>query len=539
MDRSKDEPIGEPECDIDLLELAFRDSPYGLLYSDAVSGALTCNEAAERIFHVQPGKAIGRDFHDLVRLFVRLDGSPFPPDEDPVSVCLTTRNPVFGAVAGTPGGPGESPRWMRLDAVPRFRGGTGVLQGVLVWMNDVTGDVELGKAEKSSRDRFTSLFDHMSEGVALHEVVYDQSGRAIDYRIVGANPRYEFHVGIPREAAIGKLGSEVYGTSPAPYLEEFCGVAASGKEYYFETYFPPLDKHFRISVAPLGPGGFATIFFDISESKRVQCERERLLSELERKNRELESIVYVASHDLRSPLVNIQGFGARLERDSARLSSVVEAVARGDGDAVRRARELADEAIPRSLDFIRAGAAKIDRLIAGLLKLSRIGRMALVRRDLDMDAMFGEIVKAMSFQIESSGASVEIGSLPLCSGDPDQISQVFSNLLDNAIKYRSKDRKPAIVVTGRAKGRCSEYSVEDNGIGIPSGRLERVFDVFCRLDPDDGIEGEGLGLALVRQIVERHGGRITVESELGAGSRFIVLLPGKGVADEIYRCEDD
>jgi len=112
-------------------------------------------------------------------------------------------------------------------------------------------------------------------------------------------------------------------------------VAESGIPRQFETYFPPLDKHFLISVAPFGEDGFATIFFDISELKRGQAGRERLVAELERKNKELESIVYVASHDLRAPLVNIQGFGQRLERDCVELARRSEAAAASvaSGDA--------------------------------------------------------------------------------------------------------------------------------------------------------------------------------------------------------------
>ena len=216
-----------------------------------------------------------------------------------------------------------------------------------------------------------------------------------------------------------------------------------------------------------------------------------------------------------------------------------EAASAGDAEAAAAARELALSSIPRSLEFVRAGAAKIDALISGLLRLSRIGRAAISRRELDMEAMLGQIVKAMSFQIESAGARVDIGCLPPCSGDPDQISQVFSNLLDNAIKYRSPYRPLVVSVAGRARGLCSEYSVADNGIGMPADRVERAFEIFCRLEPEDGIEGEGLGLTLARQIVERHGGAMRVESELGAGSRFVVLLPGKESEGEDCRCQDD
>jgi signal transduction histidine kinase len=515
----------DPAAEDEFLGMAFLDSPYGIVCHDEESRVIACNRAAERILGLSSAETIGRDVYDPRWGAIREDGSPFPVEDFPVTVCLRTGVGVRDAVLGIWDPSLGRNKWLRIDALPRREAGSAARRGAVAWIADITAQVEASRAEKKSRDLFASLFGHMNEGVALHEVVFGPDGRPSDYRIVDVNPRYASHVGIVREAAIGKLGSEVYGTSPAPYLDEFCGVPLTGSPYSFETYFPPLDKHFRISVAPLGPRGFATIFFDITDSKHAEAERERLLAELERKNKELESIVYVASHDLRSPLVNIQGFGARLERDCAELSAIAGAVAGGDGAAAARVDGICRESMPRSLEFIRASGTKMDRLIAGLLRLSRTGRAALAPVELDVELMLREILKAMSFQVEKSGASVEIGSLPACMGDADQIAQVFTNLLDNAIKYRAEDRRLLVRVEGRRVGAASEYSVSDNGIGIAPDRIERVWEIFCRLEPDDGVGGEGLGLTLARRIIERHGGAIRAESELGKGSRFIVTLP--------------
>lgn len=514
-----------PSAEGEFLEMAFHESPYGIVCHDEASRVIACNRAAERILGISSEEALGRDVYDPRWGAIREDGSPFPVEDFPIAVCLRTGESVRDAVVGVWDPALGRNKWLRIDAMPRGGDGSSARPGAVAWIADITEQVEAGKAEKKSRDFFSMLFGHMNEGVALHELTFGPDGRPSDYRIIDVNPRYESHVGIAREAAVGKLGSEVYGTSPAPYLDEFSGVPLTGRPCSFETYFPPLDKHFRISVAPLGPRGFATIFFDITDSKRAEAERERLLAELGRKNKELESIVYVASHDLRSPLVNIQGFGARLERDCAELSAIAAAAAGGDGAAAARVDGICRESMPRSLEFIRASGTKMDRLIAGLLRLSRTGRAALMPVELDVELMLREILKAMSFQVEKSGASVEIGTLPACMGDADQIAQVFTNLLDNAIKYRAAERRPLIRVEGRRVGAASEYTVSDNGIGIDPDRLERVWEIFCRLDPDDGAGGEGLGLTLARRIVERHGGAVRAESEPGAGSRFIVTLP--------------
>jgi signal transduction histidine kinase len=286
--------------------------------------------------------------------------------------------------------------------------------------------------------------------------------------------------------------------------------------------------HFLISVAPLGPDGFATIFFDISSSKRAEAERERLLAELERKNKELESIVYVASHDLRSPLVNIQGFGTRLEKDCAELAELVGAMvdgAEGDAGLADEIEAIALTRLPKSLDFIRSSGRKMDKLISGLLNLSRVGRAELAQERLDMDALLADIASSVAFQLEKAGATLEIGSLPPCLGDGEQIAQSFSNLRDNALKYRSPERPLRISVMGRRVGDEAEYVVTDNGIGIAAEHFEKIWELFYRLDPSDGTAGDGLGLSLVRRIVDRHGGRVSLESERGSGSRFIVTLP--------------
>ncbi|MCX6031008.1 MAG: ATP-binding protein [Chloroflexi bacterium] len=257
-----------------------------------------------------------------------------------------------------------------------------------------------------------------------------------------------------------------------------------------------------------------------------QEERGRLLDEVERKNKELESIIYVASHDLRSPLVNIQGFSQRLQKSSGEL---VRLLTQPDVPETLRlaAAPILEERIPTALHFIQASSAKMDGLINGLLRLSRVGRVVLSPAQLDMNGMFEAILATLAFQLEKASAAVDVESLPSCWGDGGQINQVFSNLLDNALKYRDPDRSLRIRVTGRVEGGKAVYTVADTGRGIPLDHQERIWEVFHRLDPQGSAPGEGLGLALVRRIVERHHGRIWVESAPGRGSAFFVELPTK------------
>ena len=261
---------------------------------------------------------------------------------------------------------------------------------------------------------------------------------------------------------------------------------------------------------------------DITERKRVEKERERLNEELMKKNRELEQILYVTSHDLRSPLVNIQGFGRELADSVDTVSSIISNEALPSQTKDKLISILGQE-IPESLQFISRGTAKMDSLLSGLLRVSRLDRSALTIKQLDMNSIMSDIANTFEFQLKNADIELQIERLPSCRGDDFQINQMFTNLMDNAVKYLDPGRHGIIRVSGERTNGMVVYCVEDNGIGIARSHHDRIFEIFHRLDPKRG-EGEGLGLNIVRKIAERHNGTIWVESEPGKGSRFYVSL---------------
>lgn len=268
-------------------------------------------------------------------------------------------------------------------------------------------------------------------------------------------------------------------------------------------------------------GSFTAIIKNITERKKDEKERENILGELKYKNRELEQIIYVTSHDLRSPLVNITGFGKELNYAFKQVSSILKDVNIPTSLNEKLVPAL-EEDIPEALEYIHKSTLKMDSLLSGLLRISRMGRAKLNISRLDMNELMSEVAGSFEYQIKSAGITLEIGDLPSCSGDPSQINQVFSNLLDNAIKYLDPNRKGIIKISGTKQ---QIFCVDDNGIGIAKEHNDKIYDIFHRLNPKN-TSGEGLGLSIVRKVLEKHGGKIWVESKPGKGSKFFVLLPG-------------
>ncbi len=375
------------------------------------------------------------------------------------------------------------------------------------------------KAEKALREserKLGALFSSMTEVVALHDLVFDAEGRPVNYRITGCNAAFTKSTGIPKEAAVGRLATEVYGTETAPYLQEYGTVALTGEPHTFETYFAPMDKHFFISVVSPGENSFATVTADITSIKKA----EQLI---EAKNKELEQVVYVASHDLRSPLVNVDGYSRELEYSVEDLLRALDDESLAPSEREGAIRALLPD-ITDSLRRIRGSAKQMDALLGGLLKLSRLGRAALAIGPVDMNELMAELSSSLQFQVREAGATLRVGRLPACRGDAVQLIQVFSNLLGNALKYLDPQRPGEIAVEGRIEQDRAVYLVRDNGIGIAPQHQEKIFQLFHRLNPSES-EGEGLGLTIVRQILGRLDGEVAVESAPGTGSTFTITLP--------------
>jgi len=395
---------------------------------------------------------------------------------------------------------------------------------------------------EGTEERLRAILQTAVEGI----ITIDEHGI-----IESMNPAAETTFGFKASEVIGK---NVSCLMPAPYRDEHdtymsnylrtghAKIIGIGREVIGRrkdgSVFPMDLAVSEIKLA--GRRLFTGFVRDITERKRSEAKLAELAQTLVEKNKELETIVYVASHDLRSPLVNIQGFSKELARSCERLQARLSGMGIAQSSKASSVRELPEpdnrelttllkEEIPEALDFIQAGVAKIDSLLSGFLRYSRLGRAALRIEKLDMNQLMDSIIRAMEFQIQRAGATLDVEKLPECVGDATQVSQIFSNLLDNALKYLDPKRPGIISVSGRTDKNNSIYVVRDNGIGIAAEHQHKIFEIFHRLNPSVG-EGEGLGLTIAQRLLERQNGRIWVESEPRKGSVFFVSLPNGGQA---------
>ena len=241
---------------------------------------------------------------------------------------------------------------------------------------------------------------------------------------------------------------------------------------------------------------------DITERKEAEKVLKLRLDELARSNAELEQFAYISSHDLQEPLRMIASYLQLLERRY-----------KGELDA------KADKYIKFSVD----GATRMQNLIDDLLDFSRVTTQANELKPTDLESVYTEVLSNLEVLISENDAIIKHETLPIIIADKTQISQVFQNLINNAIKFRSKDQ-PKINITVKEEDNQWLFAVQDNGIGIDPKHSDRIFEVFKRLHKRRDYPGTGIGLAICRKIIERHGGRIWVESELGKGSIFYFTL---------------
>lgn len=364
---------------------------------------------------------------------------------------------------------------------------------------DITERKLAEEALLESETRFSTLFHEMTEAVAMHKLVFNEKGEPVNYEILEINPAYYKQTGLAYNEIVNRLITEVFNLNEPPFLKELADVAMFGKKCNIETYYEPLERHLKISAISPGKNKFATVIEDVTAQKKYE-------KELKNKNEELERFTYTVSHDLKSPLVTIKGFVGMLEQDIANQNEA----------------NIADD-----INRIKSATDKMTSLLSDLLQLSRVGRIINPPVFVSMNTIINDAVELVSGLLNERNVNVIISKdLPDVYVDKQRIVEVWQNLIENAVKFLGEQQKPEILINYYKEDTKFIFSILDNGVGIDRKYFNTVFGLFNKLDNKS--EGTGIGLALVRRIVEVHGGEIWVESEgLGKGAKFSFSIPCK------------
>lgn len=389
---------------------------------------------------------------------------------------------------------------------------------------NITERKQAEQALQVSESNYRSIFNSVNDAIFVHDIEAA--------KILHTNEKASEMFGYTKEQLLKltvtdlSLGEHPYTQEEAqrlvrktaeegPQLVEWIVKQKNGQLFWAEVSL-------RVAVIE-GENRVLAILRDITERKEAEQATYNLNKELEAKNKELESILYAVSHDLKSPLVNIQGFGYELSQSYDLIRSAL--TSKGKAAEMEKGVDIAlNEDIPNALDFILTSSIKMDSLLSGLLDYCRLGTAAMDLRTIDMNTMMTDVSENIEYQIKETKAEVDIEPLPSCPGDPSQINRVFTNLVTNALKFLDESRPGQIRICGRSQDDQSIYCVEDNGIGIAPEHQEEIFEIFYQLEPEKR-KGDGLGLTIVKRIIDRHNGRIWVESEKGKGSKIFVSLP--------------
>lgn len=367
-------------------------------------------------------------------------------------------------------------------------------EGNLLFIEGFISDItEQRDAQKALNDQ-NELLRRILQNLSFPVLYKDLKGHILD-----CNHDFCDYIGKPYEQIIGKTAWDLLPNQQARIIEKTDKkVLSSMSDYREEQQLVYADGRVIDSVFQKSlffnaeglPQGFIEVYFDISERVKAEKIIKKQLKDLERINSELEYFTYTVSHDLRSPLVTING-SLNLLREDIKSNDLVQ--------------------IDEGLQRISSATKRMHNLLENLLHLSRIGRVSNPLSNFSMFEVASEVKSYLHGILQESSATLQIKELPEVYGDRSRISQVLQNLVENAVKFRQPERELFIEIGCRNQNGQNIFYVSDNGIGIDPGQLESVFIMFRKLD--SGRDGTGLGLALVKRIVEFHGGRVWAESE--------------------------
>ena len=366
-----------------------------------------------------------------------------------------------------------------------------------MFIRDITERRRVEEALGESEERYRTLFESIDEGFCIIEKMHTTRGELVDFRYLTANPAFARYTGL--DDVVGRTMREVVPGELQEWYDTYDAVLRNGEPIRFERSLLTNGRVLELYASRVEDGTgrrVAVVFNDITKRKRVE-------EEIRRSNAELQQFAYIASHDLQEPLRMVIGYLTILER---RYSDKLDTDAQG------------------YIQFAVDGGKRMRELIDDLLRYSRVETQGKNFDMVDMDGVVLRVIDVLEIPIGESKAEVVIDPLPPIFADEHQMVQVMQNLIGNAIKFRGPESLRIRISATPGSGEWI-FSVKDNGIGLKMENAERIFQMFQRLNNRGKIEGTGIGLAIAKKTVERHGGRIWVESEEGKGATFFFTIP--------------
>ena len=391
---------------------------------------------------------------------------------------------------------------------------------IAITFTDITARKKAFEDVEENRNLLNNILQYSPSGIAVSEVIRNESGEVTDAKVVMVNDITEQFTGVPKSVSLSKTISEIAPNAMESGLFQMAThTLATGISFRTQYFFPPNNVWLELGVSKMDENRLVNIYSDITETKQTQLRLENLVEELKRSNASLEEFTYAASHDLKEPIRKIRIFADRLkESHSANMDS--------EGK--------------RILERLLTSSLRMRLLVDDLLSYSLISMNEMEAEKVNLQEKVQKVLEDLEVEAEEKNAQVHVGQLPTIIGYRRKLQQLFQNLIGNAIKYSRPGIPPIIHITSTVVSghqiaqpvnpedvnkNYHHIQIADNGIGFEQKNADKIFRIFQRLHDQSDYSGTGIGLSIVKKVIEKHHGYITVASQPGAGSVFNVYLP--------------
>jgi two-component system cell cycle sensor histidine kinase/response regulator CckA len=485
----------------------------GVISTDVTGSITRMNPVAEQLTGWSEAEAIGKYLKDIFQI---LNEESRTEVENPVERVIQEGKVVGLANHTLLRSRDGSLRPISDSGAPIYEE-SGKISGVVLVFRDQTEERTAAQSLLDSEDRYYNLFNSTNDGISLNKIICDAAGKPSDYLILDVNQMYEKILGIKKTTAIGTLASQLYGSGEPPYLDIYSRVAETGEPSSFETFFQSLDKYFHISVFSPGQGQFATIFQDITARKRAEEALKeysaRLEGEVELRTRELndahEKLVRQEKLAVLGQLAG--GVGHELRNPLGVISNAVY--------YLKLTQEDGREDVKEYLDIIETETRAAGKIITDLLDYASTRSQE--RQACNLPDLIQQVMAKYPPPETIKVITDFPGDLPEVYVDPRQLEQILVNLISNACQAMPDSGVLSLSLKSTSHNHKVRLLVKDSGEGIPPENLDKIFEPLFTTKT----HGIGLGLAVVKKMVESNAGSIHVESQVNKGTTFTLDFP--------------